>query len=63
MQQKPCCSLATEQLLRGKIPRFQDPMRFLFWTFLKMSIFGFLKIIFFCRTEKSGMKICRLLSL
>jgi hypothetical protein len=32
-------------------------MRFLFWTFLdifKMSIFGFLKIIFFGRTEKSG---------
>jgi hypothetical protein len=31
---------------------------FLFWTFLdilKMSILGFLKIIFFGRTEKSGM--------
>ena len=35
-------------------------MRFLFWTFLdilKMSIFGFLKIIFFNRTEKSGDKL------
>jgi hypothetical protein len=32
-------------------------MRFLFWTFLdilKMSIFGFLKELFFGRTEKSG---------
>ena len=43
-----------EQLWIGvpsiKIPYFKDPMRFLFWTFLdilKMSIFGFLKIIFF----------------
>jgi hypothetical protein len=46
-------------------PYFKDPMRFLFWTFLdifKMSIFGFLKKIFFMRTEKSGNKndwICR----
>ena len=34
-------------------------MRFLFWTLLdilKMSIFGFLKIIFFYRTEKSENK-------
>ena len=34
-------------------------MRFLFWTFLdifKMSIFGFLKIIFFRHTEKSENK-------
>ena len=34
-------------------------MRFVFWTFLdilKMSIFGFLEEIFFCRTEKSGNK-------
>ena len=34
-------------------------MRFVFWTFLdilKMSIFGFLDGIFFCRTEKSGNK-------
>jgi hypothetical protein len=40
-------------------PYFKDPMRFLFWTFLdilKMSIFGFLKIIFFERTEKSENK-------
>jgi hypothetical protein len=32
-------------------------MRFLFWTFLdilKMSIFGFLKEMFFGRTEKYG---------
>ena len=32
-------------------------MRIAFWTFLdilKMSIFGFLEIIFFRRTEKSG---------
>jgi hypothetical protein len=32
-------------------------MTFAFWTFfknIKMSIFGFLEIIFFCRTEKSG---------
>jgi len=32
-------------------------MTFSFWTFLKnikMSIFDFLEIIFFCRTEKSG---------
>ncbi len=32
-------------------------MRFLFWTFLdilKMSIFGFLKEMFFRHTEKSG---------
>ena len=50
-----------EQLYIGvpsiKTPYFKDPMRFLFWTFLdilKMSIFGFLKIIFFMRTEKSG---------
>jgi hypothetical protein len=49
-----------EQLYIGvpsiKTPYFKDPMRFLFWTFLdilKMSIFGFLKIIFFMRTEKS----------
>ncbi len=38
---------------------FKDPMRFLFWTFLdilKMSIFGFFKIIFFRRTEKSENK-------
>ena len=48
-----------EQLYIGvpsiKTPYFKDPMRFLFWTFLdilKMSIFGFLKIIFFMRTEK-----------
>ena len=40
-------------------------MRFLFWTFLdnlKMSIFGFLKEMFFWRTEKSGniiFYICR----
>jgi hypothetical protein len=40
-------------------------MRFLFWTFLdilKMSIFGFLKKIFFYRTEKIRNKnvwICR----
>ena len=34
-------------------------MRFLFWTFLdilKMSIFGFLKEMFFKRTEKFGIK-------
>ena len=42
-----------------KKPYFKDPMRFLFWTFLdilKMSIFGFIKIIFFMRTEKSENK-------
>jgi len=41
-----------------KNPCFKDPMRFLFWTFLdilKMSIFGFLEEMFFCRTEKTGM--------
>ena len=35
-------------------------MRIAFWTFLdilKMSIFGFLEIIFFRRTEKSGDKL------
>ena len=45
--------------LHLKNPYFKDPMRFLFWTFLdilKMSIFGFFKIIFFRRTEKSENK-------
>ena len=52
-------------ILHFKKPCFKDPMRFLFWTFLdilKMSIFGFLKIIFFRCTEKSENKndwICR----
>jgi hypothetical protein len=35
----------------------KTPMRFGIWTFLdilKMSIFGFLEEMFFCRTEKSG---------
>jgi hypothetical protein len=41
----------------------KDPMRFLFWTFIKMSISGFLKIIFFCRTEKSGINTSILLLL
>ena len=50
-----------EQLYIGvpsiKTPYFKDPMRFLFWTFLdilKMSIFGFLKEMFFKRTENFG---------
>ena len=37
----------------------KDPLILTIWTFLdilKMSIFGFLDGIFFCRTEKSGMK-------
>ena len=38
----------------SKNPCFKDPMRFGIWTFLdilKMSIFGFLEEMFFCRTE------------
>jgi hypothetical protein len=46
-------------ILHLKNPYFKDPMRFIFWTFLdifKMSIFGFLKIIFFLCTENSKHK-------
>jgi len=50
-----CSLISADKVGVLNVQRCKDPMRFLFWTFLdilKMSIFGFIKIIFFMRTEK-----------